>query len=107
MFICLSKAKFSTYDLGLDPSQYRSRAPVEEAEEQDTRDEDRFLSCTPFTTACVCGEEVVLDGPFKGSGKAICPALLVCPQVKPCGGFPLQVIGPAIDLCVYPFTIRR
>ena len=30
--------------LGLDPSQYKSRAPVEAHEDADVREEDRFLA---------------------------------------------------------------
>jgi len=76
--------------LGLDPGQYKSRAPVEDHEDHETREEDKFLSCTPLTVPCVCGEQSSLDTPFRGSGKDIMPSLLVCPRAKPCGGHPLQ-----------------
>lgn len=77
---------------GLDPGQYKSRAPVEDHEDPEQREEDRFLSCSPLLLSCVCGEEVRLDAPFRGGGKTIAPALLVCPAAKPCGGYPLQVL---------------
>ena len=31
--------------LGLDPSQYKSRAPVEAAEDAEAREEDRYSVC--------------------------------------------------------------
>ena len=77
--------------LGLDPSQYKSRAPVEAQEDAEAREEDKFLACTPLTLQCSCGDEVLLDAPCKGDGKNIAPALLVCPRPKSCGGYPLEV----------------
>jgi len=76
--------------LGLDPSQYKSRAPVEAQEESEGRDEDRFLACSPLNLQCSCGDPVLLDSACKGSGKEIAPALLVCPRPKSCGGYPLE-----------------
>jgi len=88
--------------LGLDPSQYKSRAPVEAHEDADVREEDRFLSCSPLSLQCCCGEAVVLDSVWKGSGKDIAPTLLVCPQPKSCGGFPLE--GNGKDLIMNQIT---
>merc|ERR1719376_887643 len=73
--------------LGLDPDQYKSRAPVEQQEEGE-RDEDRYRYVDHLTVSCVCGEK---------------PSLGKCPAAKDCGGFPLQregAIAGAIDLLV-------
>ena len=65
---------------------------MEDHEDPEQREEDRFLSCSPVLLSCVYGEELKLDSPFRGGGKTISPDLLVCPRAKPCGGYPLQVI---------------
>merc|ERR1712013_865511 len=72
--------------LGLDPDQYKSRAPVDQ-----------------LVVSCVCGEKCKLLSPTQGKGRAEKPSLAKCPAAKDCGGYPLQregFVAGAIDLLV-------
>ena len=88
--------------LGLDPDQYKSRAPVDQQEEGE-RDEDKFRYVDHLVVSCVCGEKCKLSSPTQGKGRAEKPSLAKCPAAKDCGGYPLQregVVAGAIDLLV-------
>ena len=88
--------------LGLDPDQYKSRAPVEQQEEGE-REEDKFRYVDHLVVPCVCGEQAKVLSPTVGKGRGEKPCLGKCPAAKDCGGYPLQregAVAGAIDLLV-------
>ena len=79
--------------LGLDPEQYRhairsNKADMNNDDENQIKDEDRFRQCQKFEVTCNCGEKIVLDSITRGSGKDLHLALLQCPSLS-CQGRPL------------------